>query len=86
MVDESNEVCQKTLRGTGLTYHVYPCLNHLADFRQRLGLDNLVDAYISLEAARRLRKVWPDKRVEQRELGEAEVNPEIAALTHEPKP
>jgi hypothetical protein len=82
--DEPNDLCQKTLKDTGLTYHVYPCLVHAADVRTRLGSDWLTSVLDTAEAAR-LTHVWPEARVQEREEREAKENPEIAAVIEQAK-
>ena len=84
MVNEPNDLCQKTLLGTGLEFHVYPCLRDSADIRRRLGSDWL-EAAVDTAGAARLTHVWPEQRVQQREEGEAENNVEIANVLEEAK-
>jgi hypothetical protein len=82
--NETNDLCQKTLKDTGLTYHVYPCLIHAADVRTRFGSDWLTSVLDAAEAAR-LTHVWPEARVQEREEREAQQNPEIAAVLEHAK-
>ena len=84
VADEPNAVCQKYLRGTGLEFHTFPCMAHIADWRARFGLDALVDTYLDMEQARRMRHEWPNQRVAEREQREAESNPDMRATIKEP--
>lgn len=78
--EEPNELCQKTLKGTGLAYHVYPCIEHAADVRRRFGSDWL-DAAADIGTAARIAHVYPEASVQAREEAEAaKGNSEIAAV------
>jgi hypothetical protein len=65
--EESNEVCQKTLRGTGLEFHDFPCMNCCGHWRNAYGGEMLVDGLISLEEAERFRDLNPQEKVDERE-------------------
>ena len=86
---EPNELCQKTLKGTGLDYHRYPCLRCSADIRRRLGsdwIDAVFETVMDRMGAARLLHVWPDAKVDAREEAEAaRGNTEIAAVLDEAK-
>jgi hypothetical protein len=82
--DEPNDLCQKTLKDTGLTYHVFPCLAHAADVRRRLGSDWL-EAAVDITTAARISHVYPEAKVQEREEREAENNSAIAAVLDEAK-
>lgn len=82
--DEPNDLCQKTLKDTGLTYHVYPCVAHSADVRRRFGSDWL-EAAVDAATAARLTHVYPEEKVQAREEAEAKNNKEIAAVLEEAK-
>lgn len=84
MVEETNAVCQKQLGGTGLDHHTFPCMPHIADWRTRFGIDDLLDVYLGPEQARRFVHEWTDQRVEAREEREATVNPDLRSVKQEP--
>lgn len=67
MFEEDNDVCQKVVHGTQLQYHDFPCINCNIHFRNAYGGETLVDAFIDLEQAQRLREVAPDAKVEERD-------------------
>lgn len=74
---EDNEVCQKTLRGTGMESHQFPCMNCMTMWRGQYGGETMIDAFIDLEQAGRLAHVAPDKRLDERESLEGEDNVEV---------
>ena len=82
--DEPNDLCQKTLKDTGLTFHVYPCIYHAADVRRRFGSDWL-DAAVDVATAARLTHVYPEQHVKDREEREVQTNPQIAEVLEEAK-
>ena len=80
LFQEDNEVCQKTLRGTNLSYHTFPCLGCVTHYRNHFGGEVLVDALVSLEQAARAAHHAPDAHVDEREDREAETDPEVKRL------
>lgn len=82
---ESNMVCQKTLKGTGLDHHVFPCMNHIHDWRNRFGIESIMDAYLEREQVQRFRHEWPDAHIAQREEREAKQSPDMRVAVKEPK-
>jgi len=82
---EDNFICRKQLRGTGLPNHAFPCYLCASDWRCRFGIDVIIDSYLTMEEARRLRHEWPDAKVAERELKEARAGePEVAEVVKEP--
>jgi hypothetical protein len=85
VADEPNDVCGKQLGGTGLESHAFPCLAHIADVRTRFGIDDLLDAVLDVDQARRFVREWPDARVAEREAREAVFNPDLKEIRKEPR-
>jgi hypothetical protein len=82
---EDNFICRKQLRGTGLDSHVFACYLCASDWRTRFGIDTLIDSYLSMEQARRLRHEWPDQKIAEREQREALAGElEVAEVVKEP--
>jgi hypothetical protein len=77
---EPNDGCQKTLRGTGLEAHSFPCVSCYSFWRGAYGGESMVDAFVSLEEAAQLAHVVPDARAAAREAREAASDPLVAEL------
>ena len=83
--NESNEICRKSLVGTGLPSHPYPCMNCQQDIRTRLGSEYL-DGFIGTMAAAASTKTIPLARVQEREEREvAAGNVEIGEVLNAAK-
>ncbi len=81
--DQPNSVCQKCLP-PDMTYHTFPCMRCMADWRRRFGLNDLVDALVDVGQAQRFRHEYPEERVAQREEREATVDRAVAEMVKEP--
>jgi hypothetical protein len=82
---EDNLICRKQLGGTGLPNHAFPCYLCASDWRTRFGIDVIIDSYLTMEQARRLRHEWPDAKIAEREQREAQAGePEVAEVVKEP--
>lgn len=81
--DQPNEICQKTLHGTGLDFHVFPCVGCIQDVRARFGSDVMVDLYLSATQMAHFHLMWPSRSVDEREKRESRHDPEIRRVITE---